>query len=69
MLEIGSYAYLRNEITEPACGDHPQFLMGKKGERVKIVGTNKTYDYTVEGSTNPGKQWHVNEDELTTNKG
>ena len=60
MFEVGSYAYLAREVTEPACGDHPMFLLGKKGERVKILGKDDhRYPYTVEGPTNPGKPWRA----------
>jgi len=59
MFEAGAEVYLTKEIIEPACGDHPDFLMGRKGEKVIIleVDENHHYPYSVEGPTNPGKPW------------
>lgn len=70
MFEINSHAYLVKEIVEPACGDHPAFLMGRKGERVKILSKdgNTTYPYSVEGPTNPGKSWKACASDLMLTK-
>lgn len=66
LFEIGSSAYLAREIIEPATGDHPAFLMGEKGEQVKVVGYSESshYPYEVEGSTNPDKLWLALADDL-----
>ena len=70
MFDTGGYAYLAKEITESASGDHPEFLMGEKGERVKIIsqGQSKSFQYAVEGPTNPGKSWLVAERDLMRTK-
>lgn len=70
MFEVGDYAYLGREIVEPACCDHPAFLMGQKGERVRIVEKvkHKECRYLVEGPTNAGKPWYASGDELMRTK-
>ncbi len=59
VFEVGEFAYLARQIIEPACEDHPDFLMGEKGERVEILEVRDTgiYPYLVEGPTNKGKPW------------
>ena len=67
--EIGSEQTLARDIVEPATGDHPQFLMGRKGERVKIIGYDPNpvlYPYLVEGPTNPKKLWRANRVDFLT---
>lgn len=63
----GDTARLVDVIVEPACGDHPAFLMGRKGERVKIIEA-RTYPgklpYLVEGPTNKGKPWWAGDCDL-----
>lgn len=68
--EIGESAYLAREIVEPASGDHPAFLMGKKGELVKILAIDpgRHYPFTVEGPTNPGKPWRAESNDLMRTK-
>lgn len=58
-LTVGDTATLAREIVVPATGDHPAFLMGKKGEVVTVVKLHDVgvYPYIVEGPTNPGKPW------------
>ena len=70
MFDIGDCAYLSKEITEPACGDHPAFLMGAKGEKVKIIDkrTGSRLGYLVEGPTNKGKPWRAGTDDLMYSK-
>lgn len=70
MFEVGGTAYLAREIVEPASGDHPAFLMGVKGEQVKIlaIDEDRHYPFTVEGSTNPGKPWRAESNDLMRTK-
>lgn len=61
MFEVGNFAYLSKTIIEPACGEHPSFLMGYHAEKVKIleIDFSQKYPYTVEGPSNPGKPWRA----------
>ena len=71
MLEVGEHYYLSREIIEPACEDHPAFLMGARGEKVKLIEHDPTrteYPYLVEGPTNPGKPWRACRDDLMRTK-
>jgi len=70
MFEVGDIAYLAKKIIEPACGDRPQLLMGRKGERVEIREINESdeYKYTVEGPTNEGKPWRAKSKDLMRTK-
>lgn len=54
--EIGGYAYLGKEVVEYANEDHPTFLMGKLGEKVKLLEKRNNL-YLVEGPTNDGNPW------------
>lgn len=69
-MEAGDYVYLTHEVIEPATGDHPMLLMGRKGERVRIVDkfNQGEYPFLVEGPTNPGKPWFANSKDLTWTK-
>lgn len=67
--------YLARDIVEPACGDHPAFLMGRKGEKViirKIYPADEKYAqalYSVESiETNPGKTWWAWEEDMMFTK-
>ncbi len=71
LLKVGCFMYLSKEIIEPACEDHPEFLMGEKGEKVKVLKINpstSTYPILVEGPTNPGKPWYANASDLMHTK-
>ena len=58
-IEVGSEMYLSAMIVEPACEDHPEFLLGKMGEKVKVCEIIIPDQlYSVEAlETNPGKHW------------
>lgn len=60
VLEIGDEVVLVDDIIEPACGDHPAFLMGRKGEFV-VIREKRTLPgrlpFLVEGPSNPGNPW------------
>lgn len=66
-LTIGEHAYLNHDVTMTAAGDHEAVLLGKKGERVKLLKVESygTYPYTVEGTTTPGKRWLANLNDLS----
>ena len=68
-MNIGDKRTLKRDVVEPACGDHPAFLMGREGEVVKIVDITERKDYSilVEGEkTNIGKPWWASEDDFST---
>lgn len=69
-MNVGDRVYLSHEIIEPACEDHPSFLMGVKGEEVEIkaVDDKHKFAYTVEGPTNPGKTWYASRTDLMRTK-
>ena len=69
-MDKGNFVYICREIIEPACGDHPAFLMGQEGERVQIieVDNKKAFPYTVEGPTNLGKPWGARREDLMRTK-
>ena len=65
-IDVGDVKTLSHDVIEPACGDHPAFLMGREGEQVEILEITKRKDYNilVEGSTNPKKPWWANKDDF-----
>ena len=68
--EVGKKLYLSREIIEPACGDHPEFLLGRFGEQVEIksIESDHPYPYSVEGPTNRGKEWRAEAKDLMRTK-
>jgi len=67
----GDSVYLAHDIIDPASGDHPAFLLGRKGEKVVIVRVykNKTaYPYEIEGETNSGSTWFASSKDLMHTK-
>lgn len=71
MLEPGDRMYLAREIIEYATGDHPEFLLGQKGEQVEVLAyepANQPYPYLVQGPTNPGKPWRARRTDLMFTK-
>jgi hypothetical protein len=67
-VRVGDEVVLTDDIIEPANGDHPEFLLGKKNETVKILKRETiqgVYAYLVEGPTNPGKPWRAGVGDFT----
>ena len=64
--KIGDKPALKHECVEAACGDHPAFLMGRKGEVVEIVDIDpdRAYPFVVKGPTNPGKEWRASAEDF-----
>jgi hypothetical protein len=69
-MQAGDFVYLAYEITAPGCGDHPWFLMGRKGELVEILEVRDwpEYKYEVKGPTNPDKSWYARRADLMHTK-
>jgi len=71
-IEKGARVFLCREIVEPACDDHPAFLMGIKGEAVDILEIKKEawreYPILVQGTTNKNKPWYVKRSDIMFTK-
>ena len=68
LIMVGDELVLTADIIEPASGDHPEFLLGKKNEIVKVLKCEPiqgVYAYLVEGPTNPGKPWRAGVGDFT----
>jgi hypothetical protein len=66
--KVGDKAVLTSDIIESTCGDHPAFLLGKKGEIVVIKAISNllgAYPFLVEGPTNSDKPWYAGYSDLT----
>lgn len=49
--------YLCRDVVEYATGDHPTFIMGVIGEKVRLIRHDGLRQYLVEGPTNKGNPW------------
>lgn len=68
-INIGSEQMLARDIIGSATEDHPAFLLGKKGEKVKVIGyiaKADSYPYLVKGPTNQGKVWRACSSDFVT---
>ena len=53
-MKVGDFVHLKREIIEPATGDHPAFVLGRKNEKVQIISiaAGAVYPYLVSNKLN-----------------
>ena len=60
---VGARIQFKRTITEPACGDHPEFLLCIAGEYGVIVGYGTVFPYKVKTNYHRG-EFYVTQNEI-----